>query len=75
MSTSDLTPTVVLGHGAFVDASSWNGVIQRLLEKGVKVTAPANPLRGIAYDSSYTAACSSRRRDPFSQSAIPTAAP
>ena len=26
MSTSDLTPTVVLVHGAFVDASSWNGV-------------------------------------------------
>jgi hypothetical protein len=27
MSTSNLTPTVVLVHGAFVDASSWNGVI------------------------------------------------
>jgi pimeloyl-ACP methyl ester carboxylesterase len=27
MSTSDITPTVVLVHGAFVDASSWNGVI------------------------------------------------
>jgi pimeloyl-ACP methyl ester carboxylesterase len=48
-------PTVVLVHGAFADGSSWNGVIERLLEKGVKVTAPANPLRGIAYDSAYTA--------------------
>jgi len=49
------TPTVVLVHGAFGDASSWNGVIERLQGKGVKVTAPANPLRGIAYDSAYTA--------------------
>jgi len=48
-------PTVVLVHGAFADASSWNGVIERLLEKGVKVSAPANPLRGIAHDSAYTA--------------------
>jgi pimeloyl-ACP methyl ester carboxylesterase len=47
------SPTVVLLHGAFADASSWNGVIQRLQRKGVKVTAPANPLRGISIDSAY----------------------
>ena len=47
--------TVVLVHGAFADASSWNGVIERLRARGVKVTAPANPLRGIAIDSAYTA--------------------
>jgi pimeloyl-ACP methyl ester carboxylesterase len=52
---SNETPTVLLVHGAFADASSWNGVIERLQAKGVKVTAPANPLRGIAYDSAYTA--------------------
>jgi len=45
----------VLVHGAFADASSWNGVIERLLAKGVKVTAPANPLRGISIDSAYLA--------------------
>jgi pimeloyl-ACP methyl ester carboxylesterase len=45
--------TVVLVHGAFADASSWNGVIERLLGKGVNVTAPANPLRGISFDSAY----------------------
>ena len=28
-------------------ASSWSGVIERLNRRGVKVTAPANPLRGI----------------------------
>ena len=48
-------PTVVLVHGAFADASSWNGVIERLQAKGVHVTAPANPLRGIMNDSAYIA--------------------
>jgi len=47
-------PTVVLVHGAFADASSWNGVITRLQAKGVPVTAPANPLRGISADVAYT---------------------
>jgi pimeloyl-ACP methyl ester carboxylesterase len=49
-------PTIVLVHGAFADASSWNGVITRLQAKGVPVTAPANPLRGITADSAYIAA-------------------
>jgi pimeloyl-ACP methyl ester carboxylesterase len=53
---SEATPTVVLVHGAFADASSWNGVIERLQAKGVQVTAPANPLRGTAPDSAYVAA-------------------
>lgn len=53
-SDSDM-PTVVLVHGAFADASSWNGVIELLQEKGMQVTAPANPLRGIEIDSAYTA--------------------
>src|SRR5918995_6817676 len=46
-------PTVVLVHGAFADASSWNEVIERLQAEGVQVTAPANPLRGISIDSAY----------------------
>ena len=42
--TSDSAPlTVVLVHGAFTDASSWNGVIERLQAAGQKVTAPAAP--------------------------------
>ena len=49
------SPTVVLVHGAYADASSWNGVIERLLAKGIKVTAPVNPLRGISIDSAYIA--------------------
>ena len=52
---SDETPTGVLVHGAFADASSWNGVVELLQAKGLKVTAPANPLRGIAIDSAYIA--------------------
>jgi pimeloyl-ACP methyl ester carboxylesterase len=56
MSPDNTAPTVVLVHGAFADASSWNGVIERLEAKGVHVTAPANPLRGIAEDSAYLAA-------------------
>jgi pimeloyl-ACP methyl ester carboxylesterase len=48
-------PTVVLVHGAFADASSWNGVIKRLQANGVQVTAPANPLRGVSIDSAYIA--------------------
>jgi pimeloyl-ACP methyl ester carboxylesterase len=47
--------TVVLVHGAFADASSWTGVIERLQSEGVPVTAPANPLRGITADSAYIA--------------------
>jgi pimeloyl-ACP methyl ester carboxylesterase len=47
--------TVVLVHGAFADASSWNGVISLLQADGVEVTAPPNPLRGIAADSAYIA--------------------
>jgi hypothetical protein len=38
-------------HGAFADSSSWNGVIEHLQAKGVPVTAPANPLRGLSADS------------------------
>jgi pimeloyl-ACP methyl ester carboxylesterase len=45
----------VLVHGAFADASSWNGVIERLQAHGVQVTAPANPLRGLSSDSAYIA--------------------
>src|SRR5437763_8563858 len=47
--------TVVLVHGAFADASSWTGVIERLQKERVQVTAPANPLRGISIDSTYIA--------------------
>ncbi|MBV9580996.1 MAG: alpha/beta hydrolase [Chloroflexi bacterium] len=54
--SDDAAPlTVVLVHGAFADASSWTGVIQRLQHSGIQVTAPANPLRGISIDTAYLA--------------------
>ncbi len=53
--TSGGKPTVVLVHGAFADASSWNGVIARLERRGYTVVAPANPLRSLFNDSTYIA--------------------
>jgi len=49
------TPTVLLVHGAFADASGWAGVIPALQAAGVDVIAPANPLRGLAVDAAYIA--------------------
>ena len=46
-------PTVVLVHGAFADASSWNGVIRILEQDGYPVVAVANPLRSVASDGAY----------------------
>ncbi|MFJ9563947.1 alpha/beta fold hydrolase [Streptomyces fuscichromogenes] len=48
-------PTVVLVHGAWADASSWNGVITRLKDEGYPVVAPPNPLRGVRADAAYLA--------------------
>ena len=48
-------PTIVIVHGAFADASSWNGVIERLQQQGYEVVAPPNPLRGVLSDSAYVA--------------------
>ncbi|WP_431961393.1 alpha/beta fold hydrolase [Actinacidiphila sp. bgisy160] len=53
--TTGTKPTVVLIHGAFADASSWNGVIERLERRGYPVIAPANPLRGLYSDATYIA--------------------
>ena len=47
------TPIVVLVHGAFVDGSSWAGVIAELKAAGVDVIAPPNMLRGIGPDAAY----------------------
>ena len=52
---TDGKPTIVLVHGAFADASSWNAVIDRLQHQGYTVVAAANPLRGVAADSAYLA--------------------
>ena len=45
------TPTIVLVHGAWADASSWTGVMQRLQAAGHEVVAIPNTLRGPAADA------------------------
>jgi pimeloyl-ACP methyl ester carboxylesterase len=46
-----MRPTIVLVHGAFAESSSWDGVVDRLLDAGHPVIAVANPLRGLASDA------------------------
>src|SRR6201992_2673881 len=48
---SESTPTIVLVHGAWADASGWSAVILRLQEDGFTVFAPPNPLRGLPQDA------------------------
>jgi pimeloyl-ACP methyl ester carboxylesterase len=48
-------PTIVLVHGDWADASSWDSVIERLQNRGYTVVAPPNLLRGPAVDAPYLA--------------------
>ncbi len=55
MAPNEQCPTVVIVHGAFADASGFAGVIRELQSDDVTVYAPANPLRGLFFDSGYIA--------------------
>src|SRR5215468_1622278 len=46
-------PTIVLVHGAWADASSWNAVASHLQSEGFTVFAPTNLLRGVSIDAPY----------------------
>jgi pimeloyl-ACP methyl ester carboxylesterase len=46
-------PTIVLVHGAWADASSWNPVATALRAQGFTVLAPPNLLRSVAIDAPY----------------------
>jgi pimeloyl-ACP methyl ester carboxylesterase len=48
-------PTIVLVHGAWADASSWNTVTPLLQQAGFTVKAPPNTLRGLAADAAVIA--------------------
>ena len=48
-------PTIVLVHGAWADASSWNAVASELQSQGFTVLAPPNLLRAAAIDAPYVA--------------------
>ena len=53
--SSDPRPTIVLVHGDWADASSWNDVITPLQDRGFTVVAPPNTLRGPSQDAPYLA--------------------
>ncbi|MCE4941928.1 alpha/beta fold hydrolase [Streptomyces noursei] len=55
MSSRSDSPTVVLVHGAFADASGFARVIPELLARGLDVVAPAVPNRSLLGDSAYVA--------------------
>src|SRR4051812_9518833 len=46
-----MCPTIALVHGAFAESSSWDRVVDLLLDDGHPVIAVANPLRGLAADA------------------------
>jgi pimeloyl-ACP methyl ester carboxylesterase len=46
-------PTIVLIHGAWADASSWNRVASDLQGRGFTVLAPPNLLRSVGVDAPY----------------------
>jgi pimeloyl-ACP methyl ester carboxylesterase len=57
-------PTIVLVHGAFADASSWNGVVPILEKDGYTVIAAANPLRSVKSDGDTIRALLSSIKTP-----------
>ncbi|MCV7039301.1 alpha/beta hydrolase [Mycolicibacterium moriokaense] len=54
-SPNAVKPTVVLVHGAWADASSWDGEVAALQKQGYDVRAIANPLENLTTDSEYVA--------------------
>ena len=54
-------PTIVLVHGAWADASSWNAVSVPLQAQGYTVLAPPNELRGLTADAAYIASFLAQR--------------
>ena len=66
-------PTVVLVHGAFADASSWNEVVERLQAEGVHVTAPRTRCAASPSTPPTSPAISTRYQAQFLPSATPTA--
>lgn len=55
---------VVLVHGAFLDGSSWNGVVAKLQQKGYHVSSVQNPLTSLADDVAATRRVLARQEGP-----------
>src|SRR4051812_5789624 len=49
------SPTIVLVHGAWADATGWEPEIGALQERGYSVIGFGNPLRDLAGDAAYLA--------------------
>jgi pimeloyl-ACP methyl ester carboxylesterase len=49
------TPTIVLVHGAWADATGFDPELRALRDRGYTVIGFANPLRDLAGDASYLA--------------------
>jgi pimeloyl-ACP methyl ester carboxylesterase len=58
---SESKPTIVLVHGAWADASSWDAVTRSLQSQGYTVMAPPNELRGLESDAAYVASFLAQR--------------
>jgi pimeloyl-ACP methyl ester carboxylesterase len=58
---SENKPTIVLVHGAWADASSWNAIVVPLQSQGYTVLAPPNELRGLSSDAAYIASFLAQR--------------
>ncbi len=54
-------PTIVLVHGAWADASSWNAVATGLQGQGFTVLAPTNLLRNPTTDAAYVSSFIAQR--------------
>ena len=50
---SEAKPVIVLVHGAWADATSWEKVVLQLQDDGFTVFAPPNTLRGLPQDSDH----------------------
>jgi pimeloyl-ACP methyl ester carboxylesterase len=53
MRMADETPTIVLVHGAWADATGFDAEIRALRDRGFTVIGFANPLRDLAGDAKY----------------------
>ena len=55
MAMASETPTIVLVHGAWADATGFDPEIRALRDRGLTVIGFANPLRDLAADATYLA--------------------
>src|SRR4051812_39248986 len=59
------SPTIVLVHGAFTDASIWSKVTFDLQHRRFLVICPALPMRGLRSDAAYLESILTNSREPL----------